>query len=183
MAPNIEVDGEVLSAIEERGLALAQARGSAIGITANDVLRSILELGPRKEQDSRKRTPRRPAQTGTPGLRPFSLNPKVQSLIEGLIYELETQIGPLDFKRDSTGRWVANPENFFTIKVQDSRTMDLAITVYGRPGRLSHSEEIEIKPDRPSYSRFNLRSEKDIDAAAKIIIEAWELKVNPWSDD
>ena len=181
MAPNIEVDGEVLSAIEGRGLGLAQARGSAIGITTNDVLRHILELDPKTPP--RMPTAPRPAQTATQSPRPFSHNPHVQALINGLIDKLEAEIGTVSFKRDSTGRWISHPNNFFTIKVQDSREMNLSITIYGRPDRLSKSQKIEIKPDRPSYSRFSLQSEQDIEAAVKIIIEAWELKVNPWSDD
>ena len=183
MAPNIEVDGEVLSAIEERGLGLAQARGSAIGITANDVLRSILELDPKKQQNSRKRPAPNPLLTSTPGPRPSSVNPKVQLLIESLIYKLENEIGPIEFKRDSTGRWIAHPENFFTIKVQDSRAMNLSITIYGRPDQLSKPHDIEIKADRPSYSRFSLQSDEHIESAVQIIINAWALKVNPWTDN
>jgi uncharacterized Fe-S cluster-containing radical SAM superfamily protein len=94
---------------------------------------------------------------------PHSENPVVQELIEGLrdtIFNLSPNGLIFHSKSD---KWVASPNNFVTIKVQDKRKSGLAITVYGNPDKFGNiPSDLVIKPDRRSYSRFNIDRENQL---------------------
>lgn len=71
-------------------------------------------------------------------------------------------------ERSESGRFIETPDNFWTVKIQP-RDRSLAITVRGRPGQLPSPSGLELKPDRPTYSRFKIEREDQIPAAIEVL--------------
>jgi len=73
-------------------------------------------------------------------------------------------------------RWVASP-NVVTITVQDKRSNNLRITVYGRPKEFKSIQPVlNIKEDMAGYSRFVLNNSSQLPSAIEVIKHSYKLK-------
>lgn len=70
-----------------------------------------------------------------------------------------------------SGKYVESPKNFWTVKIQP-RDVSLAVTVKGRPDTFINTKSIELKNDRPGYSRFKLVKKDQLTDAVNIIKQA-----------
>jgi hypothetical protein len=107
---------------------------------------------------------------------PQSADSSVQELLDG-IRDVIFALSPsgLTFHGKS-GKWVASPNNFVAIKVQDKRKRDLAISIYGNPGKFNGiRHNLVIKPDRSSYSRFSVDRYDQLSSAIHVIKHAYQL--------
>ena len=134
--------------------------------TANDVLRAILNV---KKQEAEANSDNYPS----------SKVPEVQNLLNGL-RDTIFSISKNGMKRSKNRRWVADP-NTVTITVQDARSRNLRITVYGRPHEFEDifggvKSELEIKDDMSGYSRFVLNNENQLPFAVKVILHSYNIK-------
>jgi hypothetical protein len=188
MPPVIRVDEEVMSAL--------QRRATEIGLvfpTPNQALRGILGL----PDDSGGKTPQVIHLAGAEGDRaianppmittdaaasriPSSHEPKVQRLIAQLLPALLGILessGNVLTRHPITQKWVANPNNFVALKVQDARALNLCLYIYGRPGDFGQlPARLNIKPERAKYSRFNVDSPDQIQDALDMVRRAYDLK-------
>ncbi len=98
--------------------------------------------------------------------------------------QFAAEIGPVDrYERDASGRWVSQPGNFVTFKVQWQRARSVAITVRGYPTefRLDPDTQAVTKPpirlagDQGGYSVFRLTSQAQLGAAAAYVAQASEI--------
>jgi len=135
--------------------------------SANDVLRVILNVEKKKSEVNSDNYP-------------SSKVPEVQNLLNGL-RDTIFSISKNGMKYHSNNRrWVADP-NTVTITVQDARSRNLRITVYGRPHEFEDifggvQSELEIKDDMASFSRFILNDEKQLPFAVKVIQHSYNIK-------
>ena len=74
---------------------------------------------------------------------------------------------PGDLERGQRLNFKNSPDNFWYVIVQP-RAQGLSITVRGAPHRFAPSS-IEVKDDRPGYTRFALRHPKEVEEALRII--------------
>jgi hypothetical protein len=65
-------------------------------------------------------------------------------------------------------KWVNDPENFVAITIQP-RDRSLAIHVKGNPGDFD-APSLDIKADRPSYSRFKLGHPDQLNDAIQVVL-------------
>jgi len=79
-------------------------------------------------------------------------------------------IWPGDLKKGIRNNFSNTPDNFWYVVVQP-RVQELSITVRGRPTRFQASK-IELKDDRPGYTRFKLAKLSDLDSAFDIISQS-----------
>jgi hypothetical protein len=159
MSSVIRIDDDVMNELKRRAVEL-----NMIFNTPNEVLKVIFGLTTTVSKVTNLTFP----QSG---------NPDVQKLIDG-IRDTILSLSPngLVFYSES-GKWVASPNNFIAIKVQDKRKFNLAITVYGNPGDFSNiRHNLTIKPDQNSYSRFRVDGENQLPSAIKVIKQAYHLK-------
>ena len=164
MVPTVRVDDEVMEGLKNRAVALGLVFG-----TPNEVLRHILEL------TTAEASSEAPSDRGRQ-MFPSSKIPGLQEILEAMRPTLE-KLSPRGFYLDSTGKWVGSPDNFVTVRVQETRKKDLAITVYGKPVDFETlNPRLEIRGDRPSYSRFNISSRDDVPDALQIIEHGFGLK-------
>ncbi len=77
---------------------------------------------------------------------------------------------PGDLQRGKRRNFKNTPDNFWYVIVQP-QAQALSITVRGRPARFGRSN-LELKDDRPGYTRFQLRSVNDVDEALRLIFES-----------
>ena len=135
--------------------------------SANDVLRVILNV---KKKETEVNSDNYPS----------SKVSEIQSLLNGL-RDTIFSISKNGMKYHSNNRrWVADP-NTVTITVQDARSRNLRITVYGRPHEFEDifggvKPELEIKDDMASFSRFILNNEKQLPFAIKVIQHSYNIK-------
>ena len=74
-------------------------------------------------------------------------------------------------------RWIPNLDNFVAIRVQDSRSMNVCITVWGLPeGFQSTAPNLVLKKDRTNYSRFNVDRPDQVEGAVAVIKRAYRIK-------
>lgn len=78
------------------------------------------------------------------------------------------QIFPGYFIKSKNGRYVNQPDNFWTIKIQPN-DQSFAITVRGKSSEFSNIDNIKILDDRPGFSRFKIEDNRQLDSAIKII--------------
>jgi hypothetical protein len=74
---------------------------------------------------------------------------------------------PGDLKRGQRSNFKNTPDNFWYVIVQP-RAQSLSITVRGAVDRF-RSERLELKQDRPGYTRFTLHHPSDVAEAMNII--------------
>ncbi len=170
MAPVIRIDEDVMNELKKRAMEY-----NMVFSTPNDVLKVILGL---TKMDDNQSTPSRkpvPVPNITTQF-PKSKDPKVQKLIDGLLPTIHSlSKNGLRFYEKS-GRWVAYPDNFVAIRVQDARARNLAITVRGTPTKFDDfRHEFDIKPDRPSWSCFRIDREDQLPTAIQMIKRAYGL--------
>ncbi|MQF48937.1 hypothetical protein FIM08_03450 [SAR202 cluster bacterium AC-647-N09_OGT_505m] len=187
MAPTIRVDDEVIEELKRHAVTLGLVFGSP-----NDVLRRILNVGEEaKEMNPDQGKTDVDYQVGVAeksekqgyvsptGMLPKPLkshNPDLQRLLDQLLPQLkDTSEQELEFEQARSGRWIARPENFVTIKPQE-RSRDLAFTISGYPNDFAHiATSFEIKPDMGSYSRFKIDKADQIWECVRIIRRAREI--------
>jgi hypothetical protein len=83
------------------------------------------------------------------------------------LFQLVRQLYPGDLKRGKLMNFSNTPDNFWYVIVQP-QVQALSITVRGNPERFQPST-LELKPDRPGYTRFKLQAAKDTPEALRII--------------
>lgn len=171
MAPVIRIDDDVMKELKRRAVELDMVFSSV-----NDVLKKVLEID--NDNGSSQRNPtEQNVPHNTNATYPSSTNHHVQKLIDGIrpvIFSL-SQDG-LRFYPTS-GIWLAKP-NFVAIRVQDSRASNLRIIIYGHPSDFEGiGNNLDIKADRNSYSRFTLNTEGQIKSALDVIRHAHALHV------
>jgi len=71
-----------------------------------------------------------------------------------------------------SGRYVAKPDNFWTVRIQQPRANNLQLTVRGDPNHFVVPDDIDLKKDRPGYSRFVISHSDQIPGALSIIGQA-----------
>ena len=174
MSRTVRLEDSTWSELEKRGVALAASRGSAIGITPDAIIRYILEID---DSSTSNPTASNSSLSGTPLTRPHSSVQSVQQLLDGILNGVEAILGPVALVSTQSGRWISQPSNFFTVKPQDARNRDVAVTVYGEPQDFSSvAGSLAIRRDRASYSRFNVATNKEVSDAVKVICLSADLK-------
>jgi len=180
--PTIRVSQETYDQLQLYTAQLAVKRGSIDGLNLGVAIQSLLQENgvsppnPTTASSSVSSLSASPPNSTVP-TRPQSSVPEVQDLIDGLLNGVESNLGPITLASTASGRWVSQPKNFFTIKVQDARNQDVVVTVYGEPQKFSSlNVSINIARDRPSYSRFNLKNRQQIPEAVDIICASDALR-------
>ncbi len=162
MSKQITLDDDVFDKLVDKAIEL-----NMVLCSANDVLKVILNVNKQKAEVNSDNYP-------------SSKVPEIQSLLNGL-RDTIFSISKNGMKYHSNNRrWVADP-NTVTITVQDARSRNLRITVYGRPHEFEDifggvKSELEIKDDMASFSRFILNNEKQLPFAIKVIQHSYNIK-------
>ena len=94
----------------------------------------------------------------------------VRELGRAFIIEVRQHF-PGRLKPSDSGRFIETPDNFWTVKLQP-RDRSLSITVRGRLDQLPSPEGIDMKRDRPAYSRFKIERKDQIPGAIDILRRA-----------
>ncbi len=162
MSKQITLDDDVFLELVNEAIKL-----NMVFCSANDVLRVILNV---KKQETEVNSANYPS----------SKVPEIQSLLNGL-RDTIFSISKNGMKYHiNNRRWVAAP-NTVTITVQDARSRNLRITVYGRPHEFEEifggvKPELEIRDDMSGYSRFVLNNENQLPFAVKVIQHSYNIK-------
>jgi hypothetical protein len=138
----------------------------------------LLVLGGDSETHTSEPDPRdfgesaRPAPTRH-GDREFleALPQNLRDLGKALLSEVRHHFkGELRYYPDSR-RFVEKPDNFWTVTIR-TRVSSLDITVRGTPEFFGPMRQVEVKPDRGSYSRFKVTSLSQVGDAVSVIRRA-----------
>ncbi len=162
MGKQITLDDDVFFELVNKAIEL-----NMFFCSANDVLRVILNV---KKQGAEVNSDNYPS----------SKVPEIQNLLNGL-RDTIFSISKNGMKYHSNNRrWVADP-NTVTITVQDARSRNLRITVYGRPHEFEEifggvKSELEIKDDMAAFSRFIINNERQLPFALKVIQHSYNIK-------
>jgi hypothetical protein len=97
--------------------------------------------------------------------------PELREIGERLLAGIRARSGGTLRLLEQSGKYVETPDNFWTVKIQP-RDGSLRVTVRGRPPELPHPSELDIKPDRPSYSNFKIKTLSQVDAAVRVVLAA-----------
>ncbi len=100
------------------------------------------------------------------GLVERELRGEAQEAAVDLLREVR-QRWPGDLHRGERNNFSNTPDNFWYAIVQP-RVQALSITIRGAPNRF-HSESLELRVDRPGYTRFTVRSPDDVPEALRLI--------------
>jgi len=154
MPKQVTLDDDVFMEIAGKALELGMVFGSI-----NDVLREILGMGKK------------------------DLNNYPSSKVKEVQYYLNALKSPIfSFSENGmmyhgkTKRWVADP-NTVTITVQDARSKNLRITVYGKPEDFEKIKgSLDIKSDMAGYSRFVIDGTDKLIPAVEVIKHSYQLK-------
>ncbi len=99
------------------------------------------------------------------------LTPDLTQIAADLLASIRDQY-PGQLKEGKARKWVNDPDNFVALTIQN-RDKSFAVYVKGRVQ--DHQEpDLDLKPDRPGYSRFKLRERHQIPAALHIIMASAE---------
>lgn len=162
MSKQITLDDEVYLKLVDKAIELNMVFNSA-----NDVIKVLLSM---KKQEAELNNNNYPT----------SKMPEMQNLLDGLkdtIFSISKN--GMKYHRKNR-RWVADP-NTVTITVQDARSRNLRITVYGRPQEFRDifgglKPELDIQNDMAGYSRFVLNNKKQLPFAIKVIQYSYNIK-------
>lgn len=86
---------------------------------------------------------------------------------------------PGDLQRGQRSNFKNTPDNFWYVIVQP-RAQSLSITVRGARDRFKPSK-LELKDDRPGYTRFSLKHPSEVANAVQIIERSKRRKANPYT--
>ncbi|MCZ6789606.1 MAG: hypothetical protein O7D33_06690, partial [Chloroflexi bacterium] len=151
MTPTIRIDEQVMEELMKRAVDLGM-----VFPTPNEVLREILELSKGGIFPSRPVLSTASEEKDFHLQYPSSKVSEIQQILDAMQPAL-TVLSTNGFYYDTTRKWVAYPDNFVTIRTQEARKKDIAITMYGKPLDFEGLQpSLQIKGDRPSYSRFNI---------------------------
>lgn len=160
MGTKVILDDDVRDELIKRAIELDMVFGSV-----NEVLRVILNMN-KKNTDVNSDN------------YPSSRVHEVQALLDGLkdtIFSISKN-GMKYYSKNK--RWVASP-NVVTITVQDARSNNLRVTVYGRPDEFkSIKPTLNIKEDMAGYSRFVINNNSQLPSAIEVIKHSYKLKKN-----
>ena len=188
MAPVIRIDDDVMERLKQRAIELR-----LVFSTPNEVLRVVLGAGNGISSEAGNSLPvgtENPGGTqcvvyndtpNTDTSGPSSKDAALQRLLGEVVSTIREIAGDTVYfeKQEKSGVWMAQPNNFMTIRVQEARKRDLCITVYGNLEDFEDLETVfEIKRDRGSYSRFNLSSDDEIEIldVPKVLQRSFQLK-------
>ncbi|MEQ9022969.1 MAG: hypothetical protein RLN82_09450 [Pseudomonadales bacterium] len=107
-----------------------------------------------------------------PGDREFlsivkELSADMQKAATNLLQSIR-RASPGDLKRGQRRNFSNTPDNFWYVVVQP-RSNDLSITVRGEVSTFIGESNLEVKADRPGYTRFKLSTEDEVEAALELI--------------
>jgi hypothetical protein len=97
------------------------------------------------------------------------LNGEVQETAIDLLREVR-KVWPGDLKRGERNNFSNTPDNFWYVIVQP-RAKALSVTIRGAPERFE-SKTLELKVDRPGYTRFSIKRPEEIPEALRLIGES-----------
>jgi len=158
MSPVIRIDDNVRNELVKRAIEL-----NMVFSTPSEVLSVLLGLTKAVPQSINSEFPQ-------------SADPKVQELLDGIRDVIFTLSPSGLIFHDKSGKWVASPNNFVAIKVQEKRRRNLVIIVYGNPSKFNEiRHNLIIKPDRSSYSCFGVDRHDQLLSATQIIKRAYQL--------
>ena len=164
MTSTIRIDEQVMEELMKRAVDLGM-----LFPTPNEVLREILGLSKGEIFPSRPGLSTASEEKDFHLRYPSSKVLGIQQILDAMQPAL-TVLSTNGFYYDTTGKWVAYPDNFVTIRTQEARKKDIAITMYGKPLDFEGLQSsLQIKGDRPSYSRFNISSLDQIPEALSLI--------------
>ena len=177
MMPVIRIDDDVLGELQSRAVEFNLVFG-----TPNQVLRQILGLErPKEVNDMPNQEQQEHGKSSSYDDQLRSSDPAVQEIINGLKLPLEHLLhssgNRLMYHRISE-KWVAHPNNFVAIKVQEARAKNLYVAVYGTPDDFSNfASSLQIKRERSrSYSGFRINKPDQVAAALQVIKRAYDIK-------
>jgi hypothetical protein len=151
-------DADAVTPLNVGSTSWALAISGKLSTNANDTKPRPASMGPE-------------IQSYGPGDREFlnvanELPPAAFEAAQKLLQEVRGR-SPGDLKRGLHRNFSNTPDNFWYVIVQP-RSGELSITVRGEPERFGRSE-LELKRDRPGYSRFKVAAITDVPKAATII--------------
>lgn len=73
-----------------------------------------------------------------------------------------------DLQRGKRLNFKNTPDNFWYVVVQPT-AQSLSVTVRGQPGRFGAPSKLDLKGDRPGYTRFKINRLEQIDEALQVI--------------
>jgi hypothetical protein len=97
------------------------------------------------------------------------LDASLASIAERLMRSIRDE-HPGELREGQARKWVNFPENFLAITIQP-RDQSLAVHVKGNPTDFA-APTLEIRTDRPSYSRFKLQRESQLRDALRTILSS-----------
>lgn len=145
-----------------------------IGDTSDAIIVDVASVEERKAQN---RTCARESVLRHPGDVAFlSLCADLPDPLRGIAVQLVERVprhAPHGYLSREGLRYVERPDNFWTIEPHYKRVRSFTITLRGEPKHFEPSRHhIEVKRDRPGYSRFKLTDPSDLDEALRLILTA-----------
>src|SRR5262245_37381372 len=95
------------------------------------------------------------------------LNPHLTKMGAELLQEVRSRY-PGKLVEGQARKWVNDPGNFLALTIQN-RDQSFAVHVKGSPNEFT-APTLDIKPDRPSYCRFKLEQEGQLQDAIKVVL-------------
>jgi hypothetical protein len=95
------------------------------------------------------------------------LNPHLAKIGAELLQEVRSRY-PGKMVEGQARKWVNAPGNFLALTIQN-RDQSFAIHVKGSPNEFT-APTLDIKADRPSYCRFKLEQERQLQDAIKVVL-------------
>ena len=127
MTSTIRIDEQVMEELMKRAVDLGM-----LFPAPNEVLREILGLSKGEIFPSRPGLSTASEEKDFHLRYPSSKVLGIQQILDAMQPAL-TVLSTNGFYYDTTGKWVVYPDNFVTIRTQEARKKDIAITMYGKP--------------------------------------------------
>ncbi len=99
--------------------------------------------------------------------------PQLAKLAEEIVRQIRSRDVAGRLLQKSGGRWVNDPVNSFTLKIQP-RVNNIQFTIYGNPETFEDSEF--LKKDQNSYSRGWVRDSSEVERFAKLVAQSHARK-------
>jgi len=108
-------------------------------------------------------------------LRELTLLPREAQEAGKQLLERVRERSPGDLKRGLKRNFSNTPDNFWYVIVQPNAGA-LSITVRGQPSQFQ-SSSLDVKDDRPGYSRFKLSKRSEVEEALRIISQSRRKRI------
>ena len=99
--------------------------------------------------------------------------PHLAPLAESIIASIRSKGVEGSLIRKSSGRWINDPVNSFTLKIQP-RAKNIHFTIYGNPW--TFEDESFLKRDQNSYSRGSVCDFPDVERFARLVAESYSRR-------